>query len=137
LKLTQKELAEKLNVAPNNVFRWESGRAMPRFSALRKMSTLFGCKIEDLVSEEQVNDAAENQTNEGAVMLNVYIEDPLETAPYEPEREFTVKIRWHGGKVHNVEFSGSIGIGATREAIGKLARDFERSVGDVIEKLEG
>jgi DNA-binding XRE family transcriptional regulator len=48
--LTQTELALKIGVSLDTVSRWETGKRDPRSSDLRKMATLFGCAIDDLVN---------------------------------------------------------------------------------------
>jgi transcriptional regulator with XRE-family HTH domain len=49
LGLTQTELALKIGVSLDTVSRWETGKRDHRSSELRKMATLFGCAIDDLL----------------------------------------------------------------------------------------
>lgn len=46
--LTQAELSAKLNVPQNNVSRWERGAINPSVETLRKLATVFGCRIDDI-----------------------------------------------------------------------------------------
>lgn len=41
--LTQKELAEKLNVTDKAVSRWETGKGIPDVSSLLDLSSFFSC----------------------------------------------------------------------------------------------
>lgn len=52
-KLTQKELAEKLGVAPTAVSAWELGRNKPLMDNIEKMSSIFGVKKSDIISDGQ------------------------------------------------------------------------------------
>lgn len=44
--LTQKELAEKLNVTVDTVLNWESGKSEPKYSQLRQISELSGIPMD-------------------------------------------------------------------------------------------
>jgi len=52
---TQRDLAKKMDVSPNTVYRWESSNPLysvnPGLKSLKKMSRLFDCAIEDLIDE--------------------------------------------------------------------------------------
>lgn len=51
--MTQAQLAEKLGVSRQSIVRFENGACEPRLSELKKMSVLFGCKIDDLSNPTQ------------------------------------------------------------------------------------
>lgn len=51
--LTQKQVAEALNVTQGNVSSWESGRIYPTVPALVKMSDMFGCTIDELLFDRE------------------------------------------------------------------------------------
>ena len=53
LNLTQKDLAEKLNVTYQAVSRWEKDEVEPSFDSLTKMSQIFDCSIDDLFGIER------------------------------------------------------------------------------------
>lgn len=57
-------------------------------------------------------------------------------AQNEREQGINANILVQDGNIRGIEVNGYVGKGATREAISQLARDFERSVGDIIQKLE-
>ena len=51
-KLTQLELAEKLNYSDKAVSKWEQGESMPGIEVLHKLSGLYGVSLDYLVGEE-------------------------------------------------------------------------------------
>ena len=52
--LTQKDLANLVNVTFQTVSKWENDENEPDVSTLRRLSQLFGCSMDDLLSEEEV-----------------------------------------------------------------------------------
>ncbi len=52
--LTQKELAEKLDVTDKAVSRWETGKGYPDISSLVALSELFGITVNELLAGECV-----------------------------------------------------------------------------------
>ena len=52
--LTQKELAEKLNVTDKAVSKWETGKGDPDIEILESLSELFCVSINDILSGEIV-----------------------------------------------------------------------------------
>lgn len=50
--LTQKELAEALNVTRQAVSRWEVGTAAPSLDSLAFLSRLYGVPLDDFIQEE-------------------------------------------------------------------------------------
>ena len=49
LKLTQRELSEKLNVSNKTVSSWESGRTEPNIGMIEAMCAIFDCSKTDLI----------------------------------------------------------------------------------------
>lgn len=47
-KLTQQELAEKLNVTDKTVSRWETGRSLPDAEMLKRISVFFSVSISEI-----------------------------------------------------------------------------------------
>lgn len=47
-KLTQKDLAEKLNVSDKVISRWETGASLPDVEMMKKLSQVFGVTIAEL-----------------------------------------------------------------------------------------
>lgn len=64
--LTQRELAEKLNVTDKAISKWETGKCYPDIETFEKLSDIFGVGINELLSgriiepEEQVTEAEKN-----------------------------------------------------------------------------
>lgn len=56
-KLSQEELAEKMNVSRQSVSKWETGEAYPEMNNILQLCKIFGCKINSLVNDniEDVN----------------------------------------------------------------------------------
>lgn len=52
-KLTQQELAEKLNYSDKAVSRWEHAETLPDIETLCKLCDIYGVKFEYLLQEEQ------------------------------------------------------------------------------------
>ncbi|MGN0665962.1 MAG: helix-turn-helix transcriptional regulator [Huintestinicola sp.] len=48
-KLTQEELAEKLNVTRQTVAKWETGESLPDIDSCIRMATLYNITLDDLV----------------------------------------------------------------------------------------
>ena len=47
--MTQKELAEKLEVTVNNIGHWEKGRTEPNLDTLVKMTQIFNITLDELI----------------------------------------------------------------------------------------
>ena len=62
--LTQKELAEKINVSDKAVSRWETGKGFPDVNSLLALSNFFRVSVNELLAgkrleEEKINEIAE------------------------------------------------------------------------------
>ena len=51
-KMTQVELAKKLNVGTTSVYNWCNGIKLPRMDKVDKMCDLFSCRRSDLITDE-------------------------------------------------------------------------------------
>ena len=49
--LTQKEVARKLQIDRSTVAKWETGKADPRAEELTKLAKLFGCTVDELLTD--------------------------------------------------------------------------------------
>ena len=56
LKLTQVELAEKLNFSDKSISKWERGEGVPDVETLYNMSQLFGVTVDSLLSADKVEE---------------------------------------------------------------------------------
>lgn len=48
--MTQKELADRLNITDKAVSKWETGLALPDTAAIPKLAEIFGVSVEELIS---------------------------------------------------------------------------------------
>lgn len=51
--IRQSELASRLGVSQNTVSQWETGTRVPRVDTLKKIASLFGCTVDDLLKPEK------------------------------------------------------------------------------------
>lgn len=49
-KLTQEELAEKLDVSRQTLSKWETGESVPDIDKCKKLAEVFGVSLDDLVN---------------------------------------------------------------------------------------
>lgn len=62
--LTQEELAELLFVSRTAISKWESGRGLPNIDSLKAISKVFSISIDELLSGEEIIQAAEKQVTQ-------------------------------------------------------------------------
>lgn len=55
-KLTQEQLAEKLNITYKAVSKWETGKGMPDSSIMMDLSNILEISVNELLSGERVDD---------------------------------------------------------------------------------
>ena len=58
LGITQTELARKIGVSQPAVAYWESGARTPNVYILKKMAEIFGCSVDDLISDDKEEKSA-------------------------------------------------------------------------------
>lgn len=63
-KLTQAQLAEKLNITDRAVSKWENGRAMPDSSIMLELCDILKITVNDLLSGEKIDMEKNDQKNE-------------------------------------------------------------------------
>ena len=59
--MTQEELANELYVSRTAISKWESGKGYPNIDSLRAISKFFLVSLDDLLSSEEILDAAETE----------------------------------------------------------------------------
>jgi len=52
---SQAYAAEKLGISAASVCQWETGKTRPRASLLARIAALYGCKIDDLLADDDVS----------------------------------------------------------------------------------
>ena len=68
-KLTQEQLAEKLNVSGRTVSRWETGSNMPDIGMLVEMADFFDVSIPEIVSGERKSENMNQETRDTAIAI--------------------------------------------------------------------
>lgn len=70
MKLTQIELAEKINYSDKAVSKWERGESIPDVTVLMTIASLFGVTLDFLVSEHAEPDIVAEQTTYAQTVKN-------------------------------------------------------------------
>ena len=72
-QLTQRELAERLNVSYKTISKWETGRGCPDISLLNPLATVFGVSLTELLSGNPV----QNQNPASNMMRSMFYVCPI------------------------------------------------------------
>lgn len=70
-KLTQSQLAERLNVSDRAVSKWENGKSMPDVSIMLELCEILGINVQDLLCGERVSVEKRNEKLEQALFETV------------------------------------------------------------------
>ena len=68
-KMTQKDLAEKLNITDRAISKWERGLGAPDISLLKEISEILGVSINEILVGERIKENMDNMTYE-SINLN-------------------------------------------------------------------
>lgn len=69
-KLSQEQLAEKVNVSRQSVSKWETGEAYPEMNNILELCKIFHCRINDLVNDSIIDmDSLDDETKKNIVKL--------------------------------------------------------------------
>lgn len=68
LKLTQKEVAEKLNISDKTVSKWETGNGLPEVGLLLPLCNILGISVNELLSGERLDEKQYHQKAEENIM---------------------------------------------------------------------
>lgn len=69
-KMTQAQLAEKLNITDRAVSKWETGKSMPDSSIMLELCELLGITVNELLSGEKIKiETYEKQADENLIAL--------------------------------------------------------------------
>lgn len=66
-KMSQEQLAEKVNVSRQSVSKWENGEAYPEMNNILELCKIFNCKINDLIH----NDMTDISSLDEEIIMNV------------------------------------------------------------------
>ena len=71
-KLSQGDLAEKLDVSRQSVSKWETGQAVPELDKIIKLADLFGVTVDELVRDGEAPrpEAPEPEVTERVIYVN-------------------------------------------------------------------
>ena len=75
--LTQKELADILNVSDKAVSKWENGQAMPRMDTLEKMAQTLETTVEEMIASSKENIKRILIVNSFGTLLHFQIDDEI------------------------------------------------------------
>lgn len=69
-KLTQAQLAEKLNITDRAVSKWETGKSMPDSSIMLELCAILGITVNELLSGEEISmESYEKRADENLIAL--------------------------------------------------------------------
>ena len=69
-KLTQAQLAEKLNITDRAVSKWETGKSMPDSSIMLELCEILGITVNELLSGEEIDmESLEKKADENLIAL--------------------------------------------------------------------
>lgn len=69
-KLTQAQLAEKLNITDRAVSKWETGKSMPDSSVMLALCEILGITVNELLSGEEIDmESMEKRADENLIAL--------------------------------------------------------------------
>ena len=75
--MTQKELADILDVSDKAVSKWENGQAIPRMETLEKISSTLDITVEELITLSRDNIKRIKITNSFGTLLHIQIDDEI------------------------------------------------------------
>ena len=67
-KITQMQLAEKLNITDKAISKWECGKAMPDSSIMLELCDILGIGVNELLCGEKINMEEKNRKNEDLLL---------------------------------------------------------------------
>ena len=73
-RLTQEQLAEKLNVSGRTVSRWETGTNMPDISLLTELAEFFDVSIPEIIDGERKSEQMNEELKETVIKVTDYTE---------------------------------------------------------------
>lgn len=69
-KLTQAQLAERLNITDRAVSKWETGKSMPDSSIMLELCEILGITVNELLSGEKADmESYEKRADENLIAL--------------------------------------------------------------------
>ena len=75
--LTQKELADILDVSDKAISKWENGQALPRMETFENLARVFGTTVEELITQSREDIRLITVTNRFGTVLHFKIDDEI------------------------------------------------------------
>ena len=72
-RLTQRDLAQRLNVSDKTISKWETGRGLPDITLLEPLAGALGVSVTELLS----GDCAENRNRAGNLSRSLFYVCPV------------------------------------------------------------
>lgn len=72
--MTQKDLAEKVNISPQAISRWENNEVQPSLETLETLAQIFEVSMDDLFGKE--NQGTEKREDPPPQTTNIYVSTP-------------------------------------------------------------
>ena len=76
-KLTQEELADKMNVSRRTVSRWETGSNLPDLSILVELADLYDVDMREIFNGERKDETVDKDLKETMLMAADYTDDNM------------------------------------------------------------
>lgn len=51
LRMTQSELARRMNITRRSIIRWENGQCKPSLNRVQQLAEIMGCSMEDFCED--------------------------------------------------------------------------------------
>lgn len=97
--ITQKELAERINVSDKTISKWETGKGLPDIAIIEDLAKALGTSITELFT----GDLKENENQSGNMKKAHYVSfiayvtsDGVEIIKLYPEQDISVRFRKKG-----------------------------------------
>lgn len=69
-KISQRQLARLVGVAPSSITEWLKGRGIPNADKITKLAEVLGVQVTDLIDEPPINNNISNNTFNNSVAVN-------------------------------------------------------------------
>ncbi len=70
-KLTQAELAEKLNYSDKSISKWERGDALPDLEIMKRLADIYGIKVDDFFAQKDNKKIKKSDINLKHLLISI------------------------------------------------------------------
>ena len=146
----QYEVARLSSIAPSYYSEIEGGNRTPALDTTIAIAKVLGVTVNDILLDCDENPQSPpdhgrgnggGDEESGLVRVRINVRNTLnggivlEAIDGSRKTGINTSVLLEGEKVAGIEISGYIGKDVSREAVGRLAREFEQAIGRVIDKL--